>query len=82
MTRKITQSEWGRIIANAWIDPNFAHQLATDPGKAARSFLGLDPNTEVGVFEVPPKPADLSAGQLQDIRSGKMATAFLAPYSC
>jgi len=82
MARQITASEWGRLIAHAWIDPTFAHELSTDPAKAARSFLELDPNTEVHVFEVPARPADLSHPQLEDIRSGKTAGAFLAPYSC
>jgi hypothetical protein len=82
MARKVTHSEWGRIIANAWIDPTFAHELSLDPGKAVKGFLGLDAKTEVSIFEVPAKPADLSQPQLEDIRSGKTATAFLPPYSC
>jgi hypothetical protein len=82
MARQITASEWGRIIAHAWIDPTFGHALSTDPAKAAKSFLGLDPDTEVHVFEVPAKPADLSQPQLEDIRNGKTAGPYVAPYSC
>jgi hypothetical protein len=82
MARQITPGEWGRIIAHAWMDPAFARELSADPAKAAKSFLGLAPNAEVSVFDIPPKPADLSHPQLEDIRSGKTATAFLAPYSC
>jgi hypothetical protein len=82
MAREITHGEWGRIVAHAWLDPKFAHELSTDPAKAARGFLGLDPSAEVRVFEVPPKPADLSHGQIEDIRSGKAVGLMMAPYSC
>jgi hypothetical protein len=82
MARQITASEWGRIIAHAWIDPTFADELSTDPAKAAKSFLGLDVNAQVRVFEVPAKPADLSQPQLEDIRSGNTPGPFVAAYSC
>ena len=82
MARQITTGEWGRIVANAWIDPTFAKQLSADPANAAKSFLGLAPNTDVSVFEIPPKPADLSHAQLEDIRSGKTVSAFLPAFSC
>jgi hypothetical protein len=82
MARQITAGEWGRIIAHAWLDPNFANALSTDPAKAAKSFLQLDPSTEVNVFQVPAKPADLSQPQLEDIRNGKTASPYAAPYSC
>jgi hypothetical protein len=82
MARQITHSEWGRIIAHAWMEPTFAHELSTDPARAARTFLGLDPKTEVNVFQIPPKPGDLSQSQIEDIRSGKTVSAFMAPYSC
>jgi hypothetical protein len=63
------------------MDPSFAEQLATDPALAAKKFLGLDPGSEVR-FELPSKPADLSASQLQDIRSGKTVSAFMPMYTC
>lgn len=81
MAHRITPGEWGRILANAWIDPAFADKLSTDPASAAKSFLGLDPATEVR-FELPAKPADLSMSQLDDIRSGKTVSAYLPMYSC
>jgi hypothetical protein len=83
MAREITNGEWGRIIAHAWTDPGFAHALTTDPAKAAKSFLGLDASMEVHVYELPPKPADLTAQQLEDIRSGKSFALLPArPFSC
>ena len=66
MNRVITRGEWGRIIATAWLDPTFAHELSTDPSKAVKSFLALDPDSEVIVFEIPAKPGDLP------IRNSKM----------
>jgi len=82
MTRAVTTSEWGRIVANAWLDPSFAHQLSTDPSKAVKSFLSLDPKTEVLMFEIPPKPADLIDSQLEDIRSGRSEGTIIPYFSC
>ena len=81
MARHITPNEWGRMIANAWIDPAYAEELSADPVKAARRFLKLDPHSDVR-FEIPAKPADLSLPQLEDIRSGKTVNASLARFSC
>ena len=81
MAHQITASEWGRIVAHAWIDPGFAQELSADPAKAARSFLKLDPNSDVR-FQLPAKPADLSHPQIEDIRSGKTANSSLPPFSC
>ncbi len=82
MAREITPKEWGRIIANAWIDPAFSAELSTNPAKAVRSFLGLDAGTEVHVVEVPARPADLTQPQLEDIRSGKAPSPYRPNFSC
>jgi hypothetical protein len=82
MARQITAQEWGRIIANAWIDPTFSRELSTEPAKAIRSFLGLDPKTEVQVFEPPARPADLSQPQIEDIRNGKATSPFQPLFCC
>ncbi len=82
MARQITPGEWGRVFAHAWIDPKFSHELSTDPARAVKSFLAIDPKTEVQLLQIPPKPADLTQPQLEDIRSGKTVSAFLAPFSC
>ncbi len=81
MARHVTPAEWGRIIAHAWIDPAFAHELSIDPAMAAKKFLGLDPHAEVRVFEVPARPSDLSQPQVEDIRDGT-TVAFMPLYSC
>jgi hypothetical protein len=82
MSRQVTQSEWGRIVAHAWLDPAFAQKLSTDPAAAVKGFLGVDPSSEVHVLDVPPRPADLTQPQLEDIRSGKSAGVLIAPFSC
>jgi hypothetical protein len=82
MARKVTQGEWGRIIANAWLDPAFAQKLSTDPAAAVKDFLGLDAKSDLQVFEVPPKPADLTHAQLQDVKAGKAPGHMVAPYGC
>jgi hypothetical protein len=74
--------EWGKIVANAWIDPNFADQLTTEPAAAIRGFLNLDPSAEVQIWEIPPKPADLSRQQIEDIRDGRAASAIVPMFSC
>ena len=81
MTHVLTRGEWGRIIANAWLDPTFAQELSKDPAKAAKNFLGLDPKSEVTVFEIPAKPGDLVDLQLEDVRSGR-TTTMVIPYFC
>ena len=78
----ITRGEWGRIIATAWLDPTFAHELSTDPSKAVKSFLALDPDSEVIVFEIPAKPGDLADSQLEDVRSGRSTTMVIPFYCC
>jgi hypothetical protein len=81
MTHVITRGEWGRIIANAWLDATFAHELSRDPAKAVKNFLALDAKSEVIVFEIPAKPGDLVDSQLEDVRSGR-TTGIVIPYFC
>jgi hypothetical protein len=78
----LTPVEWGKIVANAWIDPNFGDKLTTEPAEAIRSFLKLDADAEVQIWEIPPKPADLSRQQIEDIRDGKAASAIVPMFSC
>ena len=82
MARELTTAEWGRIVANAWLDPVFAQELTIDPAKAAKKFLGLPAHEDVRLLDIPPKPADLTQPQLEDIRSGKSAGVLIAPFSC
>ena len=82
MTHAVTQIEWGRIVAHAWLDPVFAHELSTDPSKAVKKFLALDPHSDVTVLEIPPKPGDLSNSQLADVASGKTSLVAFNKFSC
>jgi hypothetical protein len=83
MARELTTAEWGRIIANAWLDPVFAQELTIDPGKAAKKFLGLPDHEDVRLLDIPPKPSDLTQPQLEDIRDGKARGTIAIPlFSC
>ncbi len=82
MAHAVTQVEWGRVIAHAWLDPAFAHELSLDPAKAVKKFLALDPNSDVEVLEIPPKPGDLSNSQLADVASGKTNLVHFSKFCC
>jgi hypothetical protein len=82
MARQISPNEWGRLIANAWLDEKFAHELSTKPAETAKKFLGLDPHAEVHLFDIPPKPGDLSNDQIEEIRNGRLEHVIRPPYSC
>lgn len=81
MARDLTSSEWGRVYAHAWLDPEFHDQLSTDPASAVKSYLGLADSDAVRVHAVPAAPADLSKDQLESIRSGDSPN-LLAAYCC
>ena len=80
MIRELTSKEWGRIYAHAWLDTEFAEHLSVDPATAVKGYLDIDPDAKVRVHPIPPQPADLSAEQLNDVRSGK--THYIAMFSC
>ncbi|HKD09453.1 MAG TPA: hypothetical protein VKB79_26345 [Bryobacteraceae bacterium] len=67
----VTNEQWARIFANAWLDESFAHLLRTDPTAAVRQFLNIPAGTHIDIFLVPPKPADLSDEQIQAVAEGR-----------
>jgi hypothetical protein len=77
----LTHTQVGQLIAKAWLDPKFAHDLTNNHADTVRKFLNLDPSVAVVPIPVPPKPADLTQQQLQDVVDGKSHMA-MAPYSC
>ena len=80
--RHVTGHEWGQIIAHAWQNGPFANLLETDPTKAVKKFLKLDQDVDVIVFQLPPRPQDLTDVQLDAIIKGD-DSAYLCPqYSC
>ncbi len=71
---------YGRLVAKAWADDAFKHQLLADP-RAVLQAEGLPPpeGAEVRVlestpqlvyFSIPPKPAGLSIEELSGISGG------------
>ncbi len=61
--------DWGRIMAKAWRDPDFKKRVEADPTTTIREFLG-EKYKGVNIFNIPPKPADVDEGQLEDIENG------------
>ena len=62
----INDEEWGRMVAHAWINPEFKSLLESDPAAAARKF-GIEKPV---VFQVPPRPAGFDDDQVQRIANG------------
>ena len=52
----------------------------TDPAKAVKQELGIDPDASVCVFVVPPRPADLTDEQLESAMQGQQVIISL--YCC
>ena len=78
----VTGSEWGQIIAHAWTNKAFATQLQRNPARAVKEFLNIDDDLKVIIFQLPPRPQDLTDEQLEAVSSGK-EVAYLCPqYSC
>jgi hypothetical protein len=68
---EISNHDWGRIHAKAWLDPAFRHKLETDPTSALREFAkdhGLAAQRLVCVED---RPKDLTDDQLKEIVEGR-----------
>jgi len=76
----VTAQQWGQIFAHAWLNESYADLLRTDPTAAVKQFLKVPSGTHVDIFMVPPRPADLSNDQLQQIANG--TTTMAMPYCC
>lgn len=66
----VTVKDWGRLIANAWLDPNFAEQLRTDPTKAAKQFFDIPEGDYAHVLPIPERPKDMADEAIERMRSG------------
>jgi hypothetical protein len=76
----ITGSEWARIIAKAWVDPEFCEALECDP----INTICNDPDVGVQfdrLITLPPPPSDMSEEKLAQIASGD-APAIVVPFTC
>jgi hypothetical protein len=69
----ITQHQWAKIIAEAWLDDEFREALEKDPAAAIKERFDLDFDY---VLKVPPRPSDLSDEQLDEIRQSDDAVHF------
>ncbi len=66
----ITPTQWGQILAKAWLDSEFASNLATLPTETVKGFLGIESGVNVDIFPLPPRPEDLTDEQLEAIKAG------------
>jgi hypothetical protein len=76
----VTGSQWARIVAKAWVDPDFRERVETKPLETIRH----DP--QVGVqfdrlLSLPDQPSALTEEKLQKIATGAEA-AIVIPYTC
>ena len=66
----LTDTDWGRIFAKGWTDPDFQKEFAADPRAALRKHaaaLDIDAGAK---FTIPPRPADVTAEQAKAIAEG------------
>ena len=71
---KLSQADWAKVYAKAWLDPTFREHLEKDPASALTAFaneLGLKWDSEK-LFKLPARPKNLSKADLEGIlKTGK-----------
>jgi hypothetical protein len=72
-SKYITQHQWARIIAEAWLDDKFREALEKDPGAAIKQRFNFKFEY---VLKVPPRPADLSDEHIDEIKRSDDAVHF------
>lgn len=72
-SKYITQHQWAKIIAEAWLDDEFREALEKDPGAAIRQRFNFKFEY---VLKVPPRPTDLSDEHIDEIRRSDDAVHF------
>jgi hypothetical protein len=84
--RYLDSAVWGKIYAQAWLDPAFHEQLETDPTAAVRAFcrdhgISLE---GVRIVRITSRPGDLTDTQLTDVVKGGPGIYVLpiADFSC
>lgn len=72
----ISASDWARIIAKTWKDPEFKEAMERNPKEAIKaSFPGLI-TEETRVFNFPPKPENMSDENLDKMIEKRGHTIF------
>ncbi len=74
--QKMSQQDWAKVIAEAWLNDDFKQALEKNPVQAIRDRFGLEADR---VLEVPPRPTDLSEEDLKEIAGGARKLHILAP---
>ena len=74
-----TSKEWAQVIAKAWLDEDFKNLLEKNPRKALKQ-CGF--KVDKGVFEVMPRPADLTDEEIREIAEGKKTAYHCTDKTC
>lgn len=68
MTEPFDDIQWGKVWAEAWIDPTFKARLESDPHTTLREFarreFGLEVDCQFDGLTIPDAPVDMFAEQL------------------
>jgi hypothetical protein len=69
--------QWGKVLAEAWIDPDFKSRLESDPNAALREFarreFGLELQGSMDAFTIPDAPAGMG-GEFLSAGAGAAGT--------
>lgn len=68
MIAQLDEIQWGKLVAEAWMNPQFNADLKRDPSAAVRQFaaqhFGVELDGEIGAFELPELPPGMAGEQL------------------
>ena len=68
MTEPFDEVQWGKILAEAWIDPAFKARLESEPSATLREFarreFGMDIECSFDSLKIPDAPAGMFGEQL------------------
>lgn len=68
MIDQLDDVQWGKLLAEAWIDPEFKARLEHDPGAAIRSFasreFGLELDGDFDSLTIPDPPMGMEGEHL------------------
>lgn len=85
----LSNIQWGRIIAKAWLDEDFKEKLESDPRSAidyaVRHYEEFSDFRYNRIFEVDPPPSPLdgySTETIVDVSQGKRAALYLPMGTC
>lgn len=68
MHNQLDEIQWAKVVAEAWINPDFKASLQRDAGATVRDFaraqFGIDIDPEIDSFDLPEAPTDMFGEEL------------------